>query len=235
MKKKIICSVSIIAVSIVLFVFMVVKGYPMIAVAKAENALKNKDGEALLKIYECNYGILTDVANDSVREYMSEWIGPVADDFNQQFTNFETQEVMDSYLKERYGTVFFTYENSLEMIIYNEFGKLNSIRASKIKSIEVKDTLDEYENRINEVRNRLVNLSNLSKITADDAIVSEQDAEFVSLSFELNRLDNELMDPYLFYGCVEDDANCVILKHKWQQLQAELEKLQSEYDEYNTD
>ena len=235
MKKKIICSVSIIAVSIVLFVFMVVKGYPMIAVAKAENALKNKDGEALLKIYECNYGILTDVANDSVREYMSEWIGPVADDFNQQFTNFETQEVMDSYLKERYGTVFFTDENSSEMIIYNEFGKLNSIRASKIKSIEVKDTLDEYENRINEVRNRLVNLSNLSEITADDAIVSEQDAESVSLSFELNRLDNELMDPYLFYGCAEDDANCVILKHKWQQLQAELEKLQSEYDEYNTD
>ena len=122
MKKKIICSVSIIAVSIVLFVFMVVKGYPMIAVAKTENALNNGDGEALSEIYESRYGIFTDLASDSVREYMSEWIEPVADDFNQKFTNFETQEVMDSYLKERYGTVFFTDENSSEMIIYNEFG-----------------------------------------------------------------------------------------------------------------
>lgn len=80
------------------------------------------------------------------------------------------------------------------MIIYNEFWKLNSIRVIKIKSLEVKDTLDEYENRINEVRNMLDNLYNFSEIPTDDVIVSEQDAESVSLSFELNRMNKEPME-----------------------------------------
>lgn len=80
------------------------------------------------------------------------------------------------------------------MIIYNEFWKLNSIRVIKIKSLEVKDTLDEYENRINEVRNMLDNLYNFSEIPTDDVIVSEQDAESVSLSFELDRMNKEPME-----------------------------------------
>lgn len=55
---------------IVLFVFIVVKGYPMIAVAKTENALNNGDGETLSEIYESRYGIFTDLASDSFREYI---------------------------------------------------------------------------------------------------------------------------------------------------------------------
>lgn len=123
MKKKIIKKATIILIIILMIfsVFMVVKGMPMIAVSKIETALNNKNGKEFSELYDkysindsttLLYDWLQTYTFDSITNYISEWITPIENDFNIRFSNYESQEEMESFLKNEYGTLFIDENNS---------------------------------------------------------------------------------------------------------------------------
>lgn len=230
MKKNIKFFALIGMLIIAISVFMVFKGYPMIAVSKAEKALYNGDGEALSEVYESHYGILTDSASDSVQDYMEEWIKPVANDFNQKFSNFESQEKMDLYLKNEYGTIFFKNANSTEYIVRNPFGKLNGLRSSKIKCLEIKELFDETEKEINNIEDRMSNLFKLSDIPKGNAVLSERHEESFMISLDILTLKHKVEDATYLRICSSNDTMYIKLKERQSQILSKLEELENELD-----
>lgn len=239
MKRKTIKSLISLSVVIIIFVvFIVVKGAPMIAVSKVETALNNKDGVLFTELYNKyiknrTNTLIGECTFDSVTDYMAEWVKPVASDFNQHFSNFETQEEMDSYLKNKYNNIFFN-EKSNQILKYSGFDDLYLLRDSKIKSLDIKKELDEKEREINNIKNMIDNLYKLSDIPIGNAVMSQRDAELVTIYGQLSDLDLYfyISEPYILSDCLDNDTLYGKLETKILQLKNELNELQNEYDKY---
>ena len=211
----------------------------MIAVSKVETALNNKDGVLFSELYNKYVEnrantLIGECTFDSVTDYMAEWVKPVADDFNQHFSNFETQEEMDSYLKNKYKYIFFSNENSNQILKYSGFNELYLLRDSKIKSLDVKKELDEKENEINNIKNMIDNLYKLSDIPIENAVMSQRDAELVIIYCNLSDLELyfDISEPDILSDCLDNDTLYGKLETKILQLKNELNELQNECDKY---
>lgn len=243
MKRKIIkISALSLTIIIALSAFMILKGLPMIAVSKFETALNNKDGVQLSQLCD-NYinnrwhGLigkwLTQPTYDAVIKYMSEWIEPVANDFNRRFSNYETQEEMDTYLKNEYNNIFFSNESDDEIIIYAGWGfkELYMLRESKISSIKAKKDLDEVEEKLNLVKDMLAKLPELSDETRENSVLTEKDAECLKIYTRLKEIDF-YFSPSITMGCSQEDTLYNELNQRATQLQNEYNRLETELNKY---
>ena len=212
------------------------EGVPKIAVSKVETALNNKDSVSFSEYYnkyvKYNRNLIYKFTKDAITDYMAEWIKPVADDFNQHFSNFETQEEMDSYLKNQYKNIFFSNENDNQTAEYSEFNTLYALRDSKIKCLDAKKELDEIEKEINPIKNRIDNLYKFSDVPRENTVLTPRDAETVQIITELNTLKSRLFVPETFdlSVCSEEDTLHSKLEAKITQLENEINELIKECD-----
>ena len=241
MKRKII-KISALSLTVIIAIsaFMVLKGFPMIAVSKFETALNNKDGVQLSQLcdkYIENraHGLigewLTEPTRDSVVKYMSEWIETVANDFNRRFSNYETQEEMDTYLKNNYNNIFFSNESDDEIIEYAGFKELYILRESKINSIKIKKDLDEVEEKLNLVKDMFAGLPGLSDEAQENSVMTEKDGKRLQISIKLKEIDF-YFSPSITMGCSQEDTLYNELNQRATQLQDEYNRLEAELNKY---
>jgi hypothetical protein len=234
---------------------MIVKGFPMIAVSKVETALENKDGTEISMLYEkyCSIdkrNVFTRNTWYAVYNCLFDWSNEVANDFNEKFQNFETQSEMDNYLKENYGTIFFKNESNSELLECEAFGELYSLRESKIECLNTKTQLDkmlqEGEETIKDVKNKISMIDTFSNDTEGNAVISERTYESLMNDASLDYLNAGLdIEKYIIQSYQDESPNSVIINYdktyeklaeyseeKITAMQSEIAKLQAEVDEY---
>lgn len=166
MKNK---KVIIAGVTVIILIIITLLCVPKMAALKMETAIKNGDGAEFADLYEKWVISQNEYIGDPVNQVVNNWLPSVIDDFNMHFSNGESKKEMDTYLKEKYGSIFISdnIDDSLMRVYYKYdngelkfigdkygqrinnvmFGKMYVIRESKIAFVEtdIINEINEYE------------------------------------------------------------------------------------------
>lgn len=209
--KKIIIDI-IIVIAIILIIIL---SAPKIFALKMENAIANGNGAEFADLYETWVISQNEYIGNSVNEVVNNWLPVVIEDFNNQFCNGESKKEMDSYLKDKYGSIFISdnIEDSLMRVYYKYdngelkfigdkygqrinnvmFGKMYVIRESKIAFVEadIINKIEEYEKFEKEIEKNEPYWSNIQTAKAYT---------------ELNARKGELFCDVLFINLDKEDT-----------------------------
>jgi chromosome segregation ATPase len=211
---------------------------PVVAVSQIERALNNKDGTEFSQVYSryVYEGNVFGTCVDDIYDYLEQWINPVVNEYNEKFTNFETQEELDEYLKEEYGTIFFLDNDSTDIQKYGAFDELYTLRDSKISCSELKSQMDDCESKIEEIKQKVSSLYKFND-ELSGGLISEQQYECNTLSLELTKISISLdyIKNDIDINGVNYDTTLQNLKkyeYKIDELQSDIDELNSEIEKY---
>lgn len=223
MKKRIVLFVLGLLVTISLLVisiiFIIV---PNVALSQMKTALDNNDvvaTELLYKKYINSYNVFTSYADSKVYDYMTEWAQPVANKFNYDIQNFETQEEIDNYLMNNYP-VLFARPND-EVYIPLAFEEIDKLRNSKIESAEKKEELIEFQVDLYEFKTEN---EVLLKYVSENGMPD-------TLDFTILNVENAVLELRISLSSVFDDSNTVENDLTYQKLKPMLERTKKEWEE----